>query len=644
MKMPARRHATARFTAMIAALTTALVFGATAPVIAAEHDGRDGLETTIVGGGPVTIESAPWQVALLVRTAGGDIGCGGSLLSATWVVTAAHCVDSPGQAAIAAGVTFWNQVPAALIPVSSVTIHPGFDAETFRNDIALLRLSAPVALDGVTRRAIQLPIGVPAGFSAFGTPAVITGWGSTIGYGPNDDNPPTNFPDQLQLATGQVMAGPESPTCGGYGTSYDASIMMCAGLPPGGVDTCQGDSGGPLSIQTNGTWYLAGITSFGAGCAAAGFPGVYTRVSAFLTWINTASNGELGTPAPPPPPPPPAPAKPTQRIAGTDRYSTAADVARATFTAPVNTIVIASGEAFPDGLAASGLAGAYRAPVLLTRPDALPAPTADAITQLMAGSGAPTVVVIGGPAAISPAVDDQLRALGVTVNRIAGGNRYETAALIGRQQATVAPLGQTTVDGASYRTAIIATGVSFPDALSAGAGAFNANLPLLLTEPGALTETTRQTLVDLQITRVLLMGGPAAISPTTAEQIATLGIRVDRIAGDNRGATAAQFANLLLAPVASGGLGFFASPAPASCLANTAGPNTVNIVNGAAFADALAAGPNAGSCRAPILLSGSPATLTFAQTNRGAIGLVRAIGGPTAVTDVDLIAIATAAG
>lgn len=634
---------TMRTRRFVAALTLvgAVTLGLSAPLAASDTGGDHGdLDTTIVGGGPITIANAPWQVALIARTPSGDLGCGGSLLSATWVVTAAHCVDTATSVGIAAGVTYWDQVMPALVPVSTWTIHPGFNADTYRNDIALLRLASPLALDGVTRRAIQLPIGLPAAFSAFGTPAVITGWGSTAGYGPEVENPPVSFPDQLQQATGQVMAGPESPTCGQYGLAYDASIMICAGLPAGGVDTCQGDSGGPLSIQSNGTTYLAGITSFGAGCGAPAFPGIYTRVSAFLSWINGASNGELAAPTPPPP----APAKPTQRIAGVDRYATAADVARATFGAPVNTIIIASGEAFPDGLAASGLAGAYRSPVLLTRPGALPTPTAEAITQLMAGSGAPTVFVIGGAAAISSGVDDQLRALGVAVVRIAGDNRYATAALIARQQASVAPLGQTTIDGAAYRTAIIATGTSFPDALSAGAGAYNANLPLLLTEPTTLTEATRAALIELQITRVILMGGPAAIAQTTADQITALGIRVDRVAGANRGETAAAFANLLINPVASGGLGFFASPAAAGCLAGTAGPNLVTIVNGAAFADALAAGPNAGTCRAPILISGSPATIAFAQNNRAALGLIRAIGGVNAVSDTDLTAIATAAG
>uniref|UniRef100_A0A8C8DQK6 trypsin n=1 Tax=Oryzias sinensis TaxID=183150 RepID=A0A8C8DQK6_9TELE len=72
-----------------------------------------------------------------------------------------------------------------------------------------------------------------------------------------------------------------------YGASSITDNMVCAGLLAGGKDSCQGDSGGPLVIKQNNLWIQAGVVSFGNGCALRNFPGVYTRVSQYQTWINT---------------------------------------------------------------------------------------------------------------------------------------------------------------------------------------------------------------------------------------------------------------------------------------------------------------------------------------------------------------------
>ena len=115
----------------------------------------------------------------------------------------------------------------------------------------------------------------------------------------------------------------------------------------------------------------------------------------------------------------------TSRIAGADRYQTAAQIATATFS-HVNTVVLASGQNFPDGLAASGLAGADNAPVLLTPTAQLSSASANAIAAL----GAHNVIIVGGANAVSTGVQNQLTALGYTVTRIAGSDRYATAAMV----------------------------------------------------------------------------------------------------------------------------------------------------------------------------------------------------------------------
>ena len=349
-----------------------------------------------------------------------------------------------------------------------------------------------------------------------------------------------------------------------------------------------------------------------------------------------------------------SPAQATQsvvesRVGGLDRYATAAQVAQATFTsATVNSnIILASGLNFPDGLAAAGLAGAAKAPVLLTDPNSLPGVTQNALAAVFGSSPTKTVHIVGGESAVSAAVAGQVTALGYTVNRIAGDNRYETAADIAAFQATLAPVGITTVAGIPLRTAIVATGENFPDALSGGAPAFKGRHPILLTASTSLPTATSDALTSLNVQRVILLGGDSAVSADVATAIGALGtgIRVDRVSGANRGETAQALANVLVSTPANGGFGFYAAPVSATCLggASVAGPNLGVIVNGNGFADALAAGPHAGACSAPILIAGSPATATFLTANSGKVGVVRAIGGLAAVPAADLTAAATAA-
>lgn len=274
-------------------------------------DTSDEVTSKIVGGSPILVSDAPWQVSLVNYDddywpswyADNDWdtlldytwwGCGGAILSPTWVVTAAHCFgELPVNAArftdvlrVGSGLTwllgdaFQGMNGSFFTKVNSVIIHPGYDPTTHENDVALLRLAVPLKLSdapGSTRRAIGLPIGFDStAWPAFGTEAKITGWGVTeTGYSTN----------RLRGASVDVLADPTDPDCGDYGVRYKPASMLCAGIALGGVDTCQGDSGGPLAINDGEDWFLAGITSWGDGCAEANFPGLYTRVTSYLGWI-----------------------------------------------------------------------------------------------------------------------------------------------------------------------------------------------------------------------------------------------------------------------------------------------------------------------------------------------------------------------
>ena len=108
-------------------------------------------------------------------------------------------------------------------------------------------------------------------------------------------------PTHLKKATIEVLASPDQRRCEEYNRDpsagrYIPSIMLCAGIPKvGGVGVCNGDSGGPLAISVSGTPYLAGVTSWGQGCAEPGYPGVFARVTAYTSWIDWAMRTPPGS-------------------------------------------------------------------------------------------------------------------------------------------------------------------------------------------------------------------------------------------------------------------------------------------------------------------------------------------------------------
>ena len=311
------------------------------------------------------------------------------------------------------------------------------------------------------------------------------------------------------------------------------------------------------------------------------------------------------------------------RLAGNDRYDTARAVAEATFDT-ADTAVVARGDAFPDALAGSYLAGAKQSPVVLTGQDSVPVATLRALSDMQVKN----VVLLGGPAAITPAVETKLAATpstnsaggNLTVTRIGGQTRYETARLVAEQPgaAAVGSVGQ-------KKTAIIASGATFPDALAGGPLAFGSKLPLLITDPASLSSDAQTALGSLAIKQVVLLGGTAAVSPNVESQIKTMQISVVRLAGADRTQTAERIADYAI-----GSLAF--------------DTDHVNLARGDAFADALAGGPHGGKERAPLMLTAGPNTIGTSAPDwlRGwsaTLSTGHVLGGPAAVTD----AVATSA-
>lgn len=299
----------------------------------------------------------------------------------------------------------------------------------------------------------------------------------------------------------------------------------------------------------------------------------------------------------------------TARVAGADRHATAAAVARAAFGGGAASAVLARSDAFPDALAGSFLAGATSGPVLLTVGDQLSAATRAALADL----GVETVHVLGGTAAISPAVTTALAADGYTVRRVAGANRYETAALIARA-GTVGQLEGTPA-------ALLAGGADFPDALAAGPVAYAAGLPILLTAADELAPESAAAIEDLGIGHVVVLGGTAAVSDAVVAQVAAVGATSERIAGNNRFETAAAIADFAIERLGWAG-------------------TAVGLARGDAFPDGLAGGPHGGRSQAPILLTAPDAlsaeTSQWLGAHTATVATVTALGGTAAVSDAAL--------
>ncbi|KAF7210448.1 suppressor of tumorigenicity 14 protein homolog [Nothobranchius furzeri] len=232
-------------------------------------------------GGQVSKEGEwPWQVSLHV-TGLGHV-CGGSVLNNRWLLTAAHCVQDNGPDRLSQadqweaylGLHTQGQTNEWMVrrKIRQIIAHKDYNPHTFNNDIALMELDAAVTLDQHI-----YPICLPSSTYDFpaGKEAWITGWGATMEGGVTSK--------ELLKAQVRVI---NSTVCKGLMEDEVTDMMLCAGVLSGGVDACQGDSGGPLAIKNSkGRAFLAGVVSWGEGCAVKNKPGIYTRITKFRGWI-----------------------------------------------------------------------------------------------------------------------------------------------------------------------------------------------------------------------------------------------------------------------------------------------------------------------------------------------------------------------
>lgn len=226
----------------------------------------------IVGGTTAFQHEFPWMVSIKMKMDNKSIPfCGGTVINSRWVVTAKHCIGltTTEKMVVVAGDHHLMKKEGAeqFSRVEKVETHP-------HNDIALLKLAAPLILNHKTVSPICLP---PKNFSFTGK-CVATGWGFT-----KEESSPSDILKKVVLP----IVSDEKCRDAYENIKLISADMICAGYDDGGKDACKDDSGGPLICTgTDGRQQLAGVVSFGIGCAQPGVPGVYVEVSYFVDWIN----------------------------------------------------------------------------------------------------------------------------------------------------------------------------------------------------------------------------------------------------------------------------------------------------------------------------------------------------------------------
>lgn len=254
---------------------------------------------------------------------------------------------------------------------------------------------------------------------------------------------------------------------------------------------------------------------------------------------------------------------PVSRLAGSNRYATAAAISRWSHPTGADVVYVATGLNFPDALGGGAAAAAEGAPLLLVHRDFVPSETAAELSRLAPDR----IIVLGGTGAVSAGVATSLGVHGV-VERRAGPDRYSTAVEVSKGAFTSADV------------VYVSTGAAFPDAMVAGAAAGHVGAPLLLVPPDSLPGAVEGELSRLGASEVIVVGGTAAVSDAVVNALISGGRTVTRYAGPDRYASAANLS------------------------ANTFGPNPdhVLVAVGTDYPDALAGAAAAAAAGSPVLL------------------------------------------
>uniref|UniRef100_A0A2H8TEC5 CLIP domain-containing serine protease n=2 Tax=Melanaphis sacchari TaxID=742174 RepID=A0A2H8TEC5_9HEMI len=250
----------------------------------------------IIGGNPAELGAWPWMAALGYQGTNKNNRalqwrCGGTLVTKTHVLTAAHCVYNINNARLTTvrlgeldlDPNVIDNARPLDVPVERIIIHEGYNGIKIVNDIALLKLK-----NSVTFNELIQPICMPMTsnmkrIDMSRSLPFVAGWGTTVPTATYSVPPVTTLMEvQVPITNSQE--------CERVYSNEPASVIddrvLCAGYPEGGKDSCRGDSGGPLMFPKGKQFYLVGIVSYGyKKCGEPGYPGVYTKVASFMDWV-----------------------------------------------------------------------------------------------------------------------------------------------------------------------------------------------------------------------------------------------------------------------------------------------------------------------------------------------------------------------
>ncbi|XP_066154042.1 plasminogen-like isoform X1 [Euwallacea fornicatus] len=250
-------------------------------------------KSKIVGGQEAFKSEFPWMVSITRR---GNHFCGGTLINRNYVLTAAHClctgsghIDYLSPKSIKITISQYDLTKqgdgAYEMEVKGVTVHPKYQCNYVKDDIAILELERPVLWTESAAPACLPAETLEKAYSQFhDSVATVAGWGWTNEHRGNGQR--SNI---LRKAKVQVI---ETEKCRSWYKSQGKKTriqetQICAGHEQGGIDACWADSGGPLMVETDtqNQMMVVGVVSTGIGCARPYLPGIYTRVSEYIPWI-----------------------------------------------------------------------------------------------------------------------------------------------------------------------------------------------------------------------------------------------------------------------------------------------------------------------------------------------------------------------